>query len=176
MKQSSELETQAALQVAALMAAAARTAPKTRGIDNIRIVSIEDEPTKKTLLAKMREIAQAERRPSFERDAGCIAASPVILVIGVATNPSGLNCSFCGQEACQALTDMNGVCSFNSIDLGIACSSAAAVAADMRMDNRIMFSIGHACIALKIFGPEVKQALGIPISITGKSPFFDRAK
>ena len=39
-KTSSELEHQAALQVAALMAAAARTAPKTRGIDNIRVLAI----------------------------------------------------------------------------------------------------------------------------------------
>jgi uncharacterized ferredoxin-like protein len=35
MKTPAELEKSAALQVAALMAAAARTAPKTRGIDNI---------------------------------------------------------------------------------------------------------------------------------------------
>ncbi len=46
MKTSAELEKQAALQVAALMAAAARTAPKTRGIDNIRVVAIDDGPTK----------------------------------------------------------------------------------------------------------------------------------
>jgi uncharacterized ferredoxin-like protein len=27
---------------------------------------------------------------------------------------------------------------------------------------------------LEIFGPKVKQALGIPLSVTGKNPFFDR--
>ena len=42
MKTSAELEQQAALQVASLMAAAARTAPKTRGIYHIRVVGIED--------------------------------------------------------------------------------------------------------------------------------------
>ena len=46
MKTSAELEQQAALQVASLMAAAARTAPKTRGIDNIRVIGIEDPATK----------------------------------------------------------------------------------------------------------------------------------
>jgi uncharacterized ferredoxin-like protein len=25
-----------------------------------------------------------------------------------------------------------------------------------------------------MFGPKVKQALGIPLSVTGKNPFFDR--
>jgi uncharacterized ferredoxin-like protein len=27
---------------------------------------------------------------------------------------------------------------------------------------------------LGVFGPKVKQALGIPLSVTGKNPFFDR--
>ena len=37
-----------------------------------------------------------------------------------------------------------------------------------------MYSIGRAALDLKIFGPDVHQALGIPLSVTGKSPFFDR--
>ena len=41
MKTSAELEQQAALQVASLMAAAARTAPKTRGIDNMNLFEVE---------------------------------------------------------------------------------------------------------------------------------------
>ncbi len=86
MTTSNELEKQAALQIAALMAAAARTAPKTRGVDNIQVLAIDDEPTKKKLIAKMREIA----------------------------------------------------------------------------------------VQLKFFDSNVRQALGIPLSVTGKSPFFDR--
>ena len=46
MKTSGELEHAAAQHVAALMAASARTAPKTRGIDNIKIIAIDDEPTR----------------------------------------------------------------------------------------------------------------------------------
>jgi uncharacterized ferredoxin-like protein len=67
-----------------------------------------------------------------------------------------------------------GVCAFNSIDLGIATASAAEVAGRFHIDNRVMYSIGRACLDLKIFGPKVKQALGIPLSVTGKNPFFDR--
>ncbi|MGD1020294.1 MAG: ferredoxin, partial [Verrucomicrobiia bacterium] len=67
MKTSVELEKSAALQVATLMAAAARTAPKTRGIDNIKTLAIDDEPTRRKVVAKMREIAAKETRPSFAR-------------------------------------------------------------------------------------------------------------
>jgi uncharacterized ferredoxin-like protein len=174
MKTSVELEMAAARQVAALMLAAARTAPKTRGIDNIKTIAIDDEPTRRKLVAKMREIARKEDRPSVARDAGNIENSPAIVVIGVESNTAGLNCGFCGKPSCDALEDAGGVCSFNSIDLGIATASAAEVAGRFHVDNRVMFSIGRACLDLKLFGPKVKQALGIPLSVTGKSPFFDR--
>jgi uncharacterized ferredoxin-like protein len=174
MKESLELEKLAALQVASLMAAAARTAPKTRGIDNIRVVALDDDASRAKLLGKMQEIGKTENRPSFTRDANCIAACPAIVVIGVEDNPSGLNCGFCGHTACAELNADHGVCAFNTVDLGIAASSAASVAADARVDTRLMFSIGKAALALSLFGPKVRQALGIPLSITGKSPFFDR--
>ena len=174
MKESAELEKQAAYYVATLMAAAARTAPKTRGIDNIQVVAIDDENTKQTLANKMKEIARSEKRPSFERDANNLAASPVIVVIGVQSNPADLNCGFCGNPTCEELKIKDGGCAFNSMDLGIAACSAAATAANFHVDNRMMFSIGRSCLDLKLFAEGVKQAIGIPLSITGKSPFFDR--
>jgi len=174
MKTSSELEKQAALQVAALMAAAARTAPKTRGLDNIRVAVIDDEATKQKLVAKMREIGQKENRPSFIRDAGNVEPSPVIVLIGVESNPAKLNCGFCGKPTCDELSAAGGVCAFNSIDLGIATDSAAAVAARHFVDNRMMFSIGRAALDFGWLGANVKQALGLPLSVTGKNPFFDR--
>ena len=174
MKTSVELEKHAALQVAALMAAAARTAPKTRGMDNIKVLAIDDEPTKQKLIAKMREIAGQENRPSFVRDAGNIENSPAVLVIGVAANSAGLNCGFCGKPTCEALEEAGGICAFNSIDLGIAAASAAEIAGRLHLDNRVMYSIGRAGLDLKMFDDKVRQALGIPLSVTGKNPFFDR--
>jgi len=174
MKTSVELEKQAALQVAALMAAAARTAPKTRGIDNIRVLAIDDDASKQQLIAKMREISVKEKRPGLARDAGNIEHSPVIVVIGVEANPAGLNCGFCNKPTCEALGEVGGICAFNSVDLGIATTSAAAVAALHHVDNRMMYSIGRAALDLRLFGEGVKQALGLPLSITGKNPFFDR--
>ena len=174
MKTSAELEKQAAVQIAALMLAAARTAPKTRGIDNIKTLAIEDESTKQKVIAKMRAIAAAENRPSLARDAGNIENSPALVVIGVESNTAGLNCGFCRQPTCEALDAAGGVCAFNSIDLGIAAASAVEIAGRFHIDNRMMYSIGRACLALGLFGPIVKQALGIPLSVTGKNPFFDR--
>jgi uncharacterized ferredoxin-like protein len=174
MKTSAELEQQAALQVAALMAGAARTAPKTRGIDNIKIAAIDDEASRQNVVAKMRQIAAKENRPSFERDAGNIEHSPAIVVVGVVANPAGLNCGLCGKPSCDELEASGGICSFNSIDLGIAAASAAEIAGRFHMDNRLMYSIGRACLDLGILGPKAKLALGIPLSVTGKNPFFDR--
>jgi uncharacterized ferredoxin-like protein len=174
MKIPEELERQAALQVAALMIAAARTAPKTRGIDNIKTAAIDDEPTRQKVIAKMREIAAKETRPTFTRDAGNIEDSPAMMIIGVESNTAGLNCGFCGKPTCEVLKAAGGVCAFNSIDLGIATASAAEVAGRFHIDNRVMYSIGRACLDLEMFGPKVKQARGIPLSVTGKNPFFDR--
>lgn len=174
MKDSKELEQSAAIQVAALMAAAARTAPKTRGMDNIKTLAIDDEASRATLVAKMREIATSESRPSLARDASNIEHCPVILVIGVESNPAGLDCGYCGLPTCDALRKTEGICTFNSIDFGIATASAADAAGAMHVDNRVMYSVGRACLDLGWLGPKVRLALGIPLSITGKSPFFDR--
>lgn len=174
MKTSQELERDAALQVAAMMAAAARTAPKTRGIDNINVVVVDDAETRDLVIAKMKEISKRDGLPTFERDANSIANTHALVVVGVAANPAGLNCGLCGHKTCDGLESAGGVCAFNSIDLGIAVASAAALAGQFHMDNRIMYSIAKACLELKFFGESVKQALAVPLSVSGKSPFFDR--
>ena len=77
----------------------------------------------------MREIATKEDRPGVARDAGNIENLPAVVVIGVESNTAGLNCGYCGKPSCEALEEaVNGVCAFNSIDLGIATASAAEVA------------------------------------------------
>ncbi|OGW78346.1 MAG: hypothetical protein A3C51_00960 [Omnitrophica bacterium RIFCSPHIGHO2_02_FULL_46_20] len=174
MERSNELERDGAIEVAKYMALAARTAPKTCGIDNIEVAAINDRPTKKKLAEKMKELSKKENRPSLERDANLIEDSPAIIVIGVKSNPAGLNCGFCGYTTCAELRKTKGICAYNSIDLGIAIDSAAGIANSFHADNRVMYSIGRACLDLKIFSQTVKQALGIPLSVTGKNPFFDR--
>lgn len=174
MRKSIDLEREAIKDIAEFMAVAARTAPKTRGIDNIAVIALDDDKERTVLVKKMREISKAENRPSFERDANSCEYSPVILIIGVRSNPAGLNCGFCGFRTCEELKKAKAECAYNAIDLGIAVSSAVSTANIYHADNRLMYSIGRASLDLGFFEKDVKMALGIPLSVTGKSPFFDR--
>ena len=174
MRKSIDLEHAAVKDIAEFMAVAARTAPKTRGIDNIETIVIDISAERDKLISRMEELSAKLNKPSMLRDAGSIKESPQIIVIGVRSVPAGLDCGFCGYPACKDLAKSGGVCAYNSIDLGIAVGSAVSVAADFRADNRVMYSIGKAAIDLGFFGKDVKQALGIPLSVTGKSPYFDR--
>jgi uncharacterized ferredoxin-like protein len=45
---------------------------------------------------------------------------------------------------------------------------------DNRVDNRIMYTVGQALLEMGILGPDVKVIYGMPLSISGKNPFFDR--
>ena len=65
-------------------------------------------------------------------------------------------------------------CSLNSIDVGIAIGSACATAADLRLDTRVMYSIGVAVEQLGWIGEGVHLTMGIAISASSKNPFFDR--
>ena len=56
----------------------------------------------------------------------------------------------------------------------IALGSAAAVAADARVDSRIMMSAGLGAKKLGLFPEGTEIVYGIPLSISGKSPYFDR--
>lgn len=174
MRRSKDLEKAAVKDVAEFMAVAARTAPKTRGIDNIDVVVLEDKAELAALAAKMRELSKSLNRPSMDRDSAPIETLNAVVVVGVRANPAGLDCDFCGHKTCAGLTKSGGVCAYNSIDLGIAVGSAVSLAADFRVDSRVMYSIGKACLELGHFDRSVRSALGIPLSSTGKNPFFDR--
>jgi len=77
MKDASTLESSAILQVASQMAAAARTAPKTRGRDNIRVFAVDDPETQDAITKTMNAVGKKENRPSMVRDAKTIASAPV---------------------------------------------------------------------------------------------------
>lgn len=59
------------------------------------------------------------------------------------------------------------------MDLGIAVGSAVAMAADMRLDTRVMFSAGMGAMRLDML-PGCRSVLAIAVSATSKNPFFDR--
>ena len=171
-----QMEEKVVMDTASRMCAAARTAPKTRGIDNI-ITLVLTGTEKDTLADKMDEIAEREFKGTltfFPQNAKNLRSAQAVVLIGVKRYYNGLKfCSYCGFENCEKCEEADGRCVFNMIDLGIALGSAVSIAADDRVDNRIMFSIGKAAAEMNYADDSVVWQ-GIPISISGKNIFFDR--
>ena len=171
--ESREMEERSVLATAAKMCAAARTAPKAKGVDRIEtIVLIGKE--KDALADKMEAIYEAtgESNAFFKRDAGNVRASEAVVLIGTKKACTGLSyCGFCGFGNCGNCAKNGGSCAFDYVNLGIALSSAAVAAQRDFVDNRIMVSIGKAWMDME--GDNIVW-LGIPLSVTGKSKYFDR--
>lgn len=172
---SKDIEKTAALEVAEAMCVAARTAPKTRGVDHIVTAIL----TKKDITALSDEMIRVGKECEmgfFCRDGECVRKCHAVVLIGTTEEKMGLgdNCGLCHHTNCMGCVAADGVCFFNPIDLGIAVGSAVSVAADRRVDTRVMFSVGKTALGMGIFDKSVTAVLGIPLSITGKSPFFDR--
>lgn len=174
--QSSKMEEQAALQTAARMCAAARTAPKAHGKDTLYIFVLTGEE-KERLAQKMESVGQREMgdkmRTWYGRDAENVCTSHAVVLIGASKSGRGVpHCGFCGFDNCSECINAGGNCGFAYTDLGIAVSSAVSTAALDKVDSRIMFSVGKAAAEMD-FAPNCLW-LGIPISVTGKNIFFDR--
>ncbi len=160
--------------IAGLMALAARTAPKAKGTDNliIRIFKKDELPE---LSRNMQKAGKETARPrTFERDSENVLSASCVLVAATRKSSLGLDCGFCGLSSCGEADEQNITCAYNSGDLGIAAGSAVSRATDLRADNRIMYTIGYTVKKLNLLGEPVAMALGIPLSGTGKNPFFDR--
>ena len=162
--------------VARRMLTAARTAPKAKGVDNLELAMITGTDIEAMAL-KMEEIGRrGEGIPNFLRDADNIRKAQAVLLLGTRIKSQGAKfCGRCGFKNCEEKDQHPDFpCTFNSGDLGIAIGSAVSIAMDNRVDNRVMYTIGVAALELKILGEEVRIAFGIPLSVSSKSPFFDR--
>ncbi len=161
--------------VVAQMLAAARTAPKARGLDRLCLaVASFDEV--QMLAQEMIKIAQNNGPAFFERDAQNILQADEVIFIGTSYESQGLQlCGYCGFENCEKKNENPDVpCVFNTGDLGIAIGSAVSIAMDNRVDNRILYSAGYVAVKMKLLPEEVKLAYAIPLSVSSKNPFFDR--
>lgn len=171
---SKEMEKRAVLTVAELMAAAARTAPKGCGIDHLEVIILDGEE-KAALAAEQRRLGEIHGQDFFIRDGYNVDFAEVVLLLGAKIHPIGVEpCGYCGYKNCGENAAHHGICSFNTGDLGIAIGSAVSVAADHRIDNRVLFTAGKAALSLGLFSDDVRVAYGIPLSVSSKSPFFDR--
>ena len=185
---SNQVEQEAIVTAAKLIMAAVTTAPKTRGVSTIQSALIQGE--EKERLAQAVE-SHAPRKASagdiFKRDAQNVRNSAAVLLIGVkGTMPKKpekpLNCGACGYPACAEFIrakkgkrgeDFTGpLCAFQVVDLGIALGVAAKVAAELNIDNRLMYTVGAGAMGMKVL--DADMIVGLPLSATAKNIFFDR--
>jgi uncharacterized ferredoxin-like protein len=131
---------------------AARTAPKARGLDTL-VAAILGGEDKNRLADEMERAGKDKNLPTRIRDAGNVKNSELVILIGVKYE--------------EDIPD-----ELKLVDLGIALGSAAKVAGDLNIDNRIMRSIGETAENMKFLPAD--YVVGIPISIKGKNIFFDR--
>lgn len=175
----SEFDVQEAIRdVANLMGVAARTAPKSAGKNFVVIKAIYGEDV--TRLAKeMIQYGEELGKKNFDRDGNNVKNSLAVLLIGIKDAQSlGLNCGACGYDQCSDRishkgSEFNGPqCAFRLLDMGIAIGSAVKTAGIMNVDNRIMYRAG--VVAKKMGLMNADFVMGIPLSVTGKSIYFDR--
>ena len=167
-------ERDAILAVADLMVTAAKTAPKGSGRDTV-VAAVVTGEDKDKLRDAMLEFGRECGEDFIIRDAGNVDNSECVVLIGCISTPFGLgDCHMCGFENCGAMKKAGANCVFNVTDLGIAVGSAVSVAADHRIDNRVMYSAGKGALRLGIFPEDVKIIWGIPLSAGAKSIYYDR--
>lgn len=168
-----------------LMAASARTAPKAGGKDFLEIVVITNDDDLKKIAGAMKEYAPRSTNEAYWlRDASNIENSQALLLIGLAKFvTAGYDCGGCGHPTCAEFSknrqpdekEMGYTgphCVMRMMDIGVALSSAAKTASLLNVDNRVQQRVGAAARALGYITAEV--VMGIPVSISGKSIFFDR--
>jgi len=165
--------------VGELMSVAAKTAPKAGGKDFIEVTLLSDSE-RVALGQDMIQIAKERGIQGFERDGKNVLDSEAVLLVGLLPHKGvGLNCGACGFSNCEEFNsksssvDFEGPnCAIRILDLGIALGSAAKLASELNVDNRVMYRIGVSAKRLGI--GKARFSHGIPLSATGKNIFFDR--
>lgn len=168
-----------------LMAASARTAPKAGGKDLLEIVVIaKEEDLKKIADAMKAYAAKSTNEAYWLRDASNIENSGALLLVGLSKAvTAGYDCGGCGYPTCAEFSKNRQMkdkemgytgphCVMRMMDIGVALSSAAKTASLLNVDNRVQQRVGAAARSLGYIKSEV--VMGIPVSITGKSIYFDR--
>jgi len=163
------LEKKAIEQSIALITAAIKTAPKSRGLNSLKTIVLTGKEKDK-LAEKMAGITLHP----FPRDSKNIKDADAVVLIGTKIVYIGLNCRMCGKENCKENEKENGLCIFNLVDLGIALGSAVSTCSDLKIDNRIMYTAGIVARDMGFFPEEFNVVMGIPLKISQKNIFFDR--
>ena len=166
--------------VAHLMAISATTAPKSKGENFVKTQVLKGSVLKE-LADAMLAFGQRTQKKDFDRDSKNIVQSEAVLLVGIKNaNVLGLDCAACGYPDCKTFQKQNKkvgefagpTCAFRLLDLGIALGSAVKTASMLNVDNRIMYRAGVVAREMGIVDWDF--VMGIPLSVTGKSIYFDR--
>lgn len=166
--------------VAQLMAISATTAPKSKGENFVQTKLLQGEVLKE-LAGAMFAYGQRTKKKDFDRDSKSIRQSEAVLLIGLKNaNVLGLDCGACGFADCKTFQKqkkesgefVGPTCAYRLLDMGIALGSAVKTAGILNVDNRIMYRVGVAVRQMNIV--DWQFVMGIPLSVTGKSIYFDR--
>jgi len=166
--------------VSRLMEISAITAPKSRGENFVQTRVLEGDVLQE-LADGMIAFGKKTGKKDFDRDGKNVAQSDAVLLIGIKdANPLGLNCGACGFSDCSTLKNkektvaefIGPTCAFRLLDMGIALGSAVKTASMLNVDNRIMYRIGAVVREMNLVDWDF--VMGIPLSVTGKSIYFDR--
>jgi uncharacterized ferredoxin-like protein len=167
--------------VAQLMAISATTAPKSRGENFVKTRVLKGKILK-DLAEAMLAFGQRTRKKDFDRDSKSVAQSEIVLLVGLKNaNVLGLDCGACGHADCKTFQKqekkagefVGPTCAYRLLDMGIALGSAVKTASILNVDNRIMYRIGVVAREMDIVDWDF--VMGIPLSVTGKSIYFDRS-
>lgn len=165
--------------VAEMMEIAATTAPKAVG-KNFIVTKVLGKSDCRKLAEEMTKYGEDSGKGNFDRDGGNVGESEAVLLVGMKdAAPTGINCGACGFPTCLKINTgdkdsefLGPQCAIRILDMGIALGSAVKTAQLFNVDNRIMYRIG--AVARKIGMIDADFVMGIPMSVTGKSIFFDR--
>ena len=166
--------------IAEYMQVSVKTAPKSAGVDSLQSEVVSGDGLRE-LGEKMVSIGEDRDDNGFVRDGNNVLDSEAVLLVGSKEHEGlGLDCGGCGYDTCQEFdasekseVEFKGPnCIYKLLDLGIALGSAVKTASILNVDSRIMYRIGTAAMELDLLDATV--VMGIPISGSHKSPYFDR--
>lgn len=167
-----EVRQETVLEAARKIMMAARTAPKGKGVDVVEVMTLTGDEVVR-LSDEMRRVHEENGFNFFLRDADNILQAEAVVLIGTRELCQGLNCMRCGFKLCSDRPS-SVPCAINTLDVGIAVGSACAMAADLRVDTRVMHSAGIAAMRPGQPCEGLQNVLAIPLSCKSKNPFFDR--
>lgn len=148
------------------------------------MVITKDDDLKKIAEAMKEYAPKSTNEAYWLRDSLNIENSQALLLVGLSKPvTAGYDCGGCGYPTCAEFAKNRQLkekemgysgphCVMRMIDIGVALSSAAKTASLLNVDNRVQQRVGAAAKAIGLIKAEV--AMGIPVSITGKSIYYDR--